>query len=65
MMTPEQRTKALDDIFKSLDGKNIEKIRKICSILHCEENTVRIWRMSGTHRVIPEQKVRILQDALK
>ena len=63
-MTPEQRKQEFDRLFESIPGKNIEKIRKVCSILHCKENTVRTWRMEQPPKFIPEAKVKILADAL-
>ncbi len=45
--------------------KNVDRIRKVCEILHCEENTVRVWRLrTGTKRVIPAAKLAILKDSL-
>lgn len=63
-MDKQQRIDGFNAIFESLPGKNIDKIRAICAVLHCTENTVRIWRMKEPPRVIPEAKLRILQDRL-
>lgn len=61
-MTRQQRIDGLNALFDALPGKNIERIRAICAVLHCTENTVRIWRMKTPSRVIPAAKLRILRD---
>lgn len=60
-MTAEQRKSEFDKLFNSLPGKNVEKIRSICAVLYCRENTVRVWRMRTPTRVIPEAKLKMLQ----
>ena len=64
-MTPDQRKTEFDKLFDSLPGKNVEKIRRIADVLCCRENTIRIYRLKKTTRVIPEGKLRILQRALR
>jgi hypothetical protein len=64
-MTPDQRKTEFDKLFDSLPGKNVEKIRRIADVLCCRENTIRIYRLRKTTRVIPEGKLRILQRALR
>jgi hypothetical protein len=64
-MTPDQRKTDFDKLFDSLPGKNVEKIRRIADVLCCRENTIRIYRLKKTTRVIPEGKLRILQRALR
>jgi hypothetical protein len=67
-MTPEQRQNDFDTLFDALPGSNIERIRKVCAVLHCDENTVRIWRGKTNgglgHRVIPTAKLLILRDRM-
>lgn len=62
-MTPIQRTAEFNRLFESLPGKNVERIARVCDVLYCQPNTVRIWRMKKPPRVIPEAKLRILQRA--
>ena len=62
--TPEQRQAEFNALFEALPGKNIEKIRRVCAILHLKENTVRLYRMRKPTRFIPERSLRILRDAL-
>jgi len=64
-MTPEQRKQEFDRLFESIPGKNIEKIRKVCSILHYKENTVRTARMKNPPKIMPERMLTILRDALE
>lgn len=64
-MTPDQRKTEFDKLFDSLPGKNVEKIRRIADVLCCRENTIRIYRLRKTTRVIPEGKLRILQRAMR
>ena len=63
-MTPTERQAEFNQLFDALPGKNIEKIRKVCAILHLRENTVRLYRMSKPSRYIPERSLKILRDAL-
>lgn len=63
-MTRDERKAAFHSLFDSLPGKRIDRIRKICSVLCCPENTVRVWLCSTAPRVIPESKIRILQREL-
>ena len=63
-MTPEQRQQEFNSLFDALPGKNIEKIRRVCAILHLQENTVRLYRMATPSRFIPERSIKILRDAL-
>jgi hypothetical protein len=63
-MTPEQRQAEFNALFDALPGKNIEKIRKVCAVLHLQENTVRLYRMAKPSRFIPERSLKILRTAL-
>jgi hypothetical protein len=63
-MTPTERQAEFNRLFDALPGKNIDKIRKVCAILHLRENTVRLYRMTKPSRYIPERSLRILRDAL-
>ncbi len=65
-MTKDERRAEFETLFDQMPGKPVERIRAICEILHCAEITVRIWRTNGekSGRVIPEQKLQILKDAL-
>ena len=63
-MTTEQRQQEFRALFNSLPGKNIEKIRKVCAILHLKENSVRLYLMRTPSRTIPERSLKILRDAL-
>lgn len=65
-MTKDQlnRKQQFDALFDTIPGRNIERIRKVCDVLFCQENTVRIWRMENPPRVIPESKLKILKRAL-
>jgi hypothetical protein len=60
-MTASERKTEFNKLFDSLPGKNVEKIRAICAVLFCRENTVRVWRMNRPTRVIPEAKLKMLQ----
>jgi len=65
MTEDQQRRKAeFDQLFDSLTGKNVEKIRRMADVLCCRENTIRIYRLKKPTRVIPESKLRILKRAL-
>ena len=63
-MTTQERQQEFRALFNSLPGKNIEKIRKVCAILHLQENTVRIYICKVPSRTIPERSLKILRDAL-
>ena len=63
-MTPEQRQQEFRALFNSLPGKNIERIRKVCAILHLQENTIRLYLTRTPSRTIPERSLKILRDAL-
>lgn len=63
-MTPQERQQEFRALFNSLPGKNIEKIRKVCAILHLQENTIRLYLMRTPSRTIPERSLRILRDVL-
>jgi len=60
-MTPDQRRAEFDRVFEALPGRNIDRIRQVCEVLYCQPNTVRIWRMKRSPRIIPEAKLRMLQ----
>ena len=63
-MTPTERQAEFNRLFDALPGKNIEKIRKVCAILHLQENTIRLYRLKKPARYIPERSLKILRDAL-
>jgi hypothetical protein len=63
-MTVQERQQQFRDLFASMPGRNIEKIRKVCSILHLKENTIRLYLMRTPSRTIPERSLKILRDAL-
>lgn len=63
-MTPQERKAAFDRLYESIPGKNMDRIQRVCEILFCKPNSVRIWRMTKPPRVIPEAKIRILEAAL-
>ena len=60
-MTPEQRIREFNELFDGLPGTNAERLRAVADVLFCAPNTIRIWRMNETHRVIPLAKLRMLQ----
>lgn len=64
MMTPEQRKAEFDRLYESIPGKNTDRIKRVCDVLFCKPNSVRIWRMAKPPRVIPEAKLRILERAI-
>ena len=64
-MTPEQRKAEFDRLYKSIPGKNTERIERVCGILFCKPNSVRIWCMAKPPRIIPEAKLQILKRALQ
>ena len=63
-MTPKERQAEFNRLFESIPGKNTERITRVCEILFCKPNSVRIYRMKTPPRVIPEAKLKILQRAL-
>lgn len=63
-MNQEQRKAEFDRLYEAIPGKNVERIRRVCDILFCKPNTVRVWRMAKPPRTIPESKLLILRRAL-
>ncbi|MEY4951604.1 MAG: hypothetical protein RL299_28 [Pseudomonadota bacterium] len=63
-MTPIERQAEFRRLFNTIPGKNIDRIRRVCEVLYCQPNTVRIWSMKHPPRTIPEAKLRILARAL-
>lgn len=63
-MTPTERQAEFNALFDALPGKNIEKIRRVCAILHLKENSVRLYRMKKPSRFIPERSLKILRSAI-
>lgn len=63
-MTPAERQAEFNRLFESIPGKNTDRIKRVCEILFCQPNSVRIYRMKKPPRVIPEAKLKILQRAL-
>ncbi|MEN6401128.1 MAG: hypothetical protein ABFD94_04230 [Armatimonadia bacterium] len=65
-MTPQERKAEFDRLYKAIPAKaNIERIRKVCSILFCQPNTVRGWTMKKPHRIITEAHLKILKAHLE
>ena len=65
-MTPEERKAEFGRLFKSIPGRNIDRIRKVCALLHYKENTIRIFTMKGDNaKVMPEAKLKILKRELE
>lgn len=60
-MNDEERKAAFNQLFDSMEGRNMDKVRRISEFLCCTPNTVRIWRLKETPRVIPEAKLKMLQ----
>lgn len=63
-MTPQDRKAEFDRLYESIPGRNVDRIKRVCEILFCKPNSVRIWRMAKPPRVIPEAKIKILEAAL-
>lgn len=64
-MTTEERQAAFNKLFEALpEKKNVDRLKRVAGLLFCQVNTVRIWRMANPPRVIPEQKLRMLQKSL-
>lgn len=66
-MTPDQvhRKQAFDTLYEAIPAdRNKQRIDRVCEILFCQPNTVRIWRMRNPTRVIPDSKLKMLQRAL-
>lgn len=68
-MNTEQRRTEFMTLFNAIPGRNIDKIRKVCTILFYKENTVRIMlvdpdRKSGG-KTMPEAKLRLLRRELE
>ena len=62
----QQRKAEFDRIYNAIPARaNIERIRYVCGILYCRENTVRIWRMRHPPRIIPVSSLKILRAALE
>jgi hypothetical protein len=65
-MTPQERKAEFGRLFSAIPGRNIDRIRKVCAILHYKENTVRIFTMKGDQgKTMPEAKLKILQRELQ
>lgn len=65
-MTQEERAQEFRRVLDKIPAeRSIERIRKVAGILHCELNTVRIWKLANNSRPIPEAKLKILKDALE
>lgn len=63
-MTPVERQEQFNRLFEAIPGRNIDRIRKVCELMHYKENTIRIWRMKHATRIIPERQLRVLADRL-
>jgi hypothetical protein len=63
-MNQKERQAEFNRLFESIPGKNTDRIKRVCEILFCQPNSVRIYRMKTPPRTIPESKLRILQRAL-
>lgn len=69
IMTSEQRRAEFLALFNAIPGRNIDRIRKVCTLLFYKENTVRIMlidpdRKSGG-KMMPEAKLRLLRRELE
>ena len=65
-MTQEERAQEFRRVLDRIPAeRSIDRIRKVAGILHCELNTVRIWKLANNSRPIPEAKLKILKDALE
>jgi hypothetical protein len=66
-MTEDQarRRAEFDRLFEAIPGKNVERIRRICEILHYQPNTVRTLRMAKPPRVMPDRMLAILRRELE
>lgn len=64
-MTKTERQAEFNRLFETIPGKNTDRIKRVCEILFCLPNSVRIYRMKNPPRVIPEAKLKILQRALE
>lgn len=63
-MSPQERQQEFNSLFDAIPGKNIEKIRRVCAVLHIKENTVRLYRTNPPSRTMPERSLKILRAAL-
>ena len=63
-MTPQQRTDTFRRLYATIPGSGRERIERICNILYCKPNTVRVWHMKHSPRPIPYAKLRILTERL-
>ena len=63
-MTKEERQAEFNRLFESIPGRNIDRIRKVCEILHYRENTLRVYRIKNPTRVMPERQLKILAREL-
>lgn len=65
-MSPIERQAEFKRLFERVQGRrNVDKIREVARILCCAENTVRIYRLSNTHRIIPQSKLNILRREIE
>ena len=65
-MTQEERAQEFRRVLDRIPAeRSVDRIRKVAGILHCELNTVRIWKLANNSRPIPEAKLKILKDALE
>lgn len=65
MTDDQKRRKAeFDQLFESIPGKNTDRIKRVCEILHYQPNTIRILRMVNPPKIIPERMLAILRREL-
>lgn len=62
----QQRQAEFKRLYASIPAvRNIDRIRRVCEILHLQPNTVRVYCMRQPTRTIPERSLKILRAALE
>lgn len=62
----DKRRQEFHRIFRAIPGRNIDRIRRVAEVLHCQENTVRFYLLKTANaRVIPAGKLEILRAGVK
>lgn len=59
------RRQKFNALFDSMQGRNVDRIRVVAGTLGIKENTVRIWLMQDSPRIIPAGSLAILQRDLQ
>lgn len=63
--TPADRQAEFKRLYASIPARsNLDRIRRVCEVLHIQPNTVRIYCMKQPPRTIPERSLKILRAAL-